>query len=261
MSFPGADGEMEMIGMTNDEFRITSERQVFAGDRGAHAPSRACFDAPPKRPSGKKFAIARARPPAREARALPRMRAFTLIELLVVISIIIVLMGLLFPAFRGVQDQAKKTQAKNDLTQIVTAVNAYYAEYGKYPITAQGSDTILPGDEAQENLMDTLRASGGSLNPRGIVFLSPPTVKDNSNPRSGMGTDRKFYDPWGTAYFVAIDGDYDNVIAASKPAYADLTDPIRSGVISWSYGKDQTKGTKNPSSSNFKTSDDVVSWQ
>ena len=42
-------------------------------------------------------------------------------------------MGLLFPAFRGVQDQAKKTQAKNDLTQIVTAVNAYYTEYGKYP--------------------------------------------------------------------------------------------------------------------------------
>ena len=55
-----------------------------------------------------------------------RSHAFTLIELLVVITIIVVLMGLLFPAFRGVQDQAKRTQAKNDLTQIVTAVNAYY---------------------------------------------------------------------------------------------------------------------------------------
>ena len=54
--------------------------------------------------------------------------AFTLIELLVVITIIVILMGLLFPAFRGVQDQAKKTQAKNDLMQIVTAVNAYYTE-------------------------------------------------------------------------------------------------------------------------------------
>ena len=52
-------------------------------------------------------------------------RAFTLIELLVVISIIIVLMALLFPAFKGVQDQAKKTQAKNDLMQIVTAVNGF----------------------------------------------------------------------------------------------------------------------------------------
>ena len=41
-----------------------------------------------------------------EMRSYERSRAFTLIELLVVISIIIVLMGLLFPAFRGVQDQA-----------------------------------------------------------------------------------------------------------------------------------------------------------
>ena len=57
-----------------------------------------------------------------------RSHAFTLIELLVVITIIVVLMGLLFPAFRGVQDQAKRTQAKNDLTQIVTAVNAFFTD-------------------------------------------------------------------------------------------------------------------------------------
>src|SRR5438105_11609200 len=72
-------------------------------------------------------------------------RAFTLIELLVVITIIVILMGLLFPAFRGVQDQAKKTQAKNDLTQIVTAVNAFYTEYGRYPTTATTDDTATYG--------------------------------------------------------------------------------------------------------------------
>ncbi len=210
-------------------------------------------------PGISRYAVA----PDWEAHALPtKDRAFTLIELLVVITIIVTLMGLLFPAFRGVQDQAKKTQAKNDLTQIVTAVNAYYTEYGKYPVpTSATSDTVVPGDAPQEDLMDALRATGGTLNPRAIVFLSPPSVKDNSNPRSGIGTDRKYYDPWGTQYFLAIDGDYDNVIAASKPNYADLTDPIRSGVIAWSYGKDQTKGTKTSASSNFKGSDDVISWQ
>ena len=59
----------------------------------------------------------------------------------------------------------------------------------KYPITTQG-DVKLPGDEAQENLMDALRAPGGTLNPRAIVFFSPPDVKDsNLHPRSGIGRD------------------------------------------------------------------------
>src|SRR5438309_11933434 len=85
--------------------------------------------------------------------------AFTLIELLVVIAIIIILAGLLFPAFSGVQEQARRTQAKNDLTQIVTAVNAYYTEYGKYPLVA--ADTIYgPAGASASNadLFYTLRA-------------------------------------------------------------------------------------------------------
>ena len=91
---------------------------------------------------------------ARQSLALPA-HAFTLIELLVVIVIIAVLMGLAFPVFQGVQNQAKKAQAKNDLIQIVTAVNAFYTEYGKYP-SAKTADSKLPGDEAQEDLMDAL---------------------------------------------------------------------------------------------------------
>src|SRR4029453_9762366 len=102
--------------------------------------------------------------------------AFTLIELLVVIAIIIILAGLLFPAFRGVQNQANRTQAKNDLTQIVTAVNAYYTEYGKYPIdtTVKGTgDATYSTDN--NALFDVLRnmtgtTPGNALNPRGIIF-------------------------------------------------------------------------------------------
>ena len=74
--------------------------------------------------------------PAAMQRRSPITAAFTLIELLVVIAIIAILIGLLFPAFKAVQDQAKKTQAKNDLTQIVNAVNAFYTEYGKYPVSS-----------------------------------------------------------------------------------------------------------------------------
>src|SRR3954447_21606630 len=80
---------------------------------------------------------------------------FTLLELLVVIAIIVVLAGLLFPAVQSVLERAKKVQAKNDLTQIVTAVNAFYTEYGRYPlpssVTADSSATYGPVGSSAEN--------------------------------------------------------------------------------------------------------------
>src|SRR6266513_3037841 len=117
-------------------------------------------------------------------------RAFTLIELLVVIAIIIILAGLLFPALRGAQEQARRTQAKNDLTQIVTAINAYYTEYGKYPLVAADYTIYGPAGSLNDGLFYTLRAvaSGANAadvaNPRKIVFISPPDVKNPANPRA-----------------------------------------------------------------------------
>src|SRR5882757_6863036 len=98
--------------------------------------------------------------------------AFTLIELLVVIVIIAVLMGLAFPVFSSIQNQAKKTQAKNDLTQIVTAVNAFYTEYGKYPLpsTASGDGySVGDGTTSSRAMFDALRGLDPVLNPRQIV--------------------------------------------------------------------------------------------
>ena len=136
------------------------------------------------------FSIRPMRPPS------TRTRAFTLIELLVVIAIIAILVGLLFPAFKGVQNQARSTQAKNDLTQIVNAVNAFYTDYGKYPTTATSDVIYGPGGTSTNNVLfnelqgcpttGTLPAtcSGAStLNTRQIVFISPPAVKNPSQPR------------------------------------------------------------------------------
>jgi prepilin-type N-terminal cleavage/methylation domain-containing protein len=197
----------------------------------------------------------------------PRLhRAFTLIELLVVMAIIAILIGLLFPAFRAVQDQAKRTQAKNDLTQIVNAVNAFYTDYGKYPLATDDSTITNNAD-----LFYTLRAvsAGANLNnvvnPRQIVFINPPSVKDTANPRSGIGSDGQYYDPWGPTagkpesgiYHLRIDGNYNNQIAnpyAADTGAGPLTLGI--GVIAWSFGKDGTQGN-----ANFNASDDVISWQ
>jgi len=199
-------------------------------------------------------------------------RAFTVIELLVVILIIGILVGFSFPAFQGVLERAKKVQAKNDLTQIVTAVNAFYTEYGKYPTVT--ADTIITSTSSPSNadLMYTLRAVSGGLNmnsainTRQIVFISPPDVKNPANPRSGIGTTTgagQYYDPWGTPYLVEIDGNYDNQIANPYTANAGATPNLQIGVIAWSLGKDKAGATA-AASGDKKTgtyNDDVISWQ
>ena len=189
-----------------------------------------------------------------------RAGGFTLIELLIVIGIIAILIGLLFPAFKGVQDQARRTQAKNDLTQIVTAVNAFYTEYGRYPTTAttDATATYGPGGSATENggLFGELRATTIVLNTRQIVFISPPDAKNQTNPRSGIKTSTGgYYDPWGSEYAVALDADYNNQVANPYTSNAGATPNLQNGVIAWSLGKDRVQGT------NFKASDDVISWQ
>ena len=193
--------------------------------------------------------------------------AFTLIELLVVIAITSVLIGLAFPVFQGVQNQAKKVQAKNDLTQIVTAVNAFYAEYGRYPTDAAADPDAIYGPEGGANtndkLFNELRATGTfSLNTRQIVFMSPPDVKDRNNPRGGIGGNNQYYDPWGTQYNVQMDADYTDQMANPYPDTDGSAGApqLRQGVTAWSYGKDQTKGTRN-ASANYRNSDDVISWQ
>ncbi|MDQ6654272.1 MAG: prepilin-type N-terminal cleavage/methylation domain-containing protein [Verrucomicrobiota bacterium] len=192
-----------------------------------------------------------------------RRHAFTLIELLVVIAIIAVLMGLAFPAFQSVQNSAKRTQAKNDLTQLVTAVNAFYTEYGRYP-TTQTTDAQAKygpgGGDGNDKVMDELRAIGApALNTKAVVFISPPDAKDQNTPRGGIKTaTREWYDPWGTAYALQMDADYDNKISNPYSSNAGAAD-VRVGVIAWSLGKDKLGGSGDKNAVPAK--DDVISWQ
>jgi prepilin-type N-terminal cleavage/methylation domain-containing protein len=203
-----------------------------------------------------------------------REGGFTLIELLVVIVIVAILAGLAFPVFQSVQNEAKKTQAKNDVTQIVTAVNAFYTEYGKYPIATDDTPIANTAD-----LLYTLRAipSGANaayaMNPRKIAFLNVPDAKDPASPRSGIkNSNGQWYDPWGSPYKVAIDGNYDNQLANPYgPTGGAGSDPLHEGVIAWSFGRNGALGggsaatsafAKEPgTANNYLSSGDVISWQ
>jgi prepilin-type N-terminal cleavage/methylation domain-containing protein len=218
-------------------------------------------------------------------------RAFTLIELLVVIAIIGILVGLLFPALKAVQNQARSTQAKNDLTQIVNAVNAFYTDYGRYPAATAATDTcfnwglgpcasqVRLGSELLFNELRACTAAGPScsaaatVNARQIVYLSPPIVKDPSAPKSGIATSAspgastgRFFDPWGSPYNVVIDSVYNNSVINIYGATGGAgVDPIAQGVVAWSNGPDLQVGTNSDYTYRNTTTgaqcDDVISWQ
>jgi hypothetical protein len=75
----------------------------------------------------------------------------------------------------------------------VNAVNAFYTDYGKYPlVTADATygSTTIPNND----LFYTLRAvallsnANNAANPRQVVYISPPDVKNPTSPRSGIAT-------------------------------------------------------------------------
>jgi len=213
--------------------------------------------------------------------------AFTLIEMIVVMLIIATLAALFMGAATSAFDRARRTQAKNDVIQIATAVNAFYTEYGRYPVTVTstatdaffGSGTTPAGCTNYTNndvLFNVLRnitsdANAVALNPRQIVFLSPGGAKNTVPPRGGIATDNRYYDPWGSQYAILIDTNYDNTL--TNP-YSDTdgsagTTPLRFGVVTYSYGKNGALGggsasspytSEGGSAGVFKGSSDILSW-
>lgn len=228
-------------------------------------------------------------------------RAFTLVELLVVIAIITILMGLLFPVVQTVKESARKTQAANDISQITGALKNYYVEYGMYPLTAEqvkrgqdyGYDTVYGdpnGTFPNDKLFDVLRNNTtginapdvASMNPKAISFLEIGSVKDPTNPKSGVATQAvtnsrgdkinagAFVDPWGNQYVVFVDANYDGTITSNgigSPGGGGPywfyypytgTGEIRVSAGACSIGKDGKWGTNGNGMA--KGSDDVITW-
>lgn len=74
-------------------------------------------------------------------------KGFTILELLVVISVLVILIGIAIPRFKGMQDAGRIAQAKAELRTFQTAVESYYmnASPNAYPAssTTLGGSTLV----------------------------------------------------------------------------------------------------------------------
>lgn len=76
---------------------------------------------------------------------LQNRSGFTIVELLIVIVVIGILAGLVLNTFNGIQARARDTERKTDVNAIHAQVEAYHADNGFYPTTANMADTAWVG--------------------------------------------------------------------------------------------------------------------
>jgi len=214
--------------------------------------------------------------------------AFTLIELLVVVAIIAVLAGLTMSVTKGVMDTARKVSAKNDLVAIVTAVKAYYTDYGHYPLqtsvtTDAGAVFGSPGGGAtNDDLMNVLRFATAdpavtdpltidpnSLNVRQTRYLEVAFAKNSKSGIVPTGTLKgQWVDPWGVPYVVFIDGDYNSDIDVSTCFNGPTTIfpvptkvQIAVGAACIGYRKNGQTAVSPNLPAAFNQSVDLISWR
>ncbi len=76
-----------------------------------------------------------------------RRHGFTLVELLVTITIIAVLAGISFTAFRSIRAKANESTSASNMRQIGIAIQTFVADKGRYPGNLPGTDEYqIPWD-------------------------------------------------------------------------------------------------------------------
>ena len=131
-------------------------------------------------------------------------KGFTLIELMVVIAIILILALIAIPAYRNMQDRARKSRVQSDLRTLANALQMFFTDWNQYP--KQTTADRLSADNAGGELMGS--GSGAKVNIPGAVSATgergPITYIEKLpiDPFATPATASYYYlsDPDGTKY-------------------------------------------------------------
>ena len=201
---------------------------------------------------------------------------FTLIEMLTVIAIIGILAGIAIPVTLIARAKGQETQAKNDISAIMTALKSADKDYGRMigtgnkfldkAATVSGDVATVKDDTFYAMIAELAvpKNSGAkdnlALNKRKKTYLE---TKKGFNPDSSYaGQEKSLYqDPWGKPYVVLI-----NVKKSGKITVGDST-KIAADVVAYSWGPNGTDDSgcnadldTCTASGVHKNHDDIASW-
>ena len=116
-----------------------------------------------------------------------KANAYTIVELLIVIVVIAILAAVSVVAYMGIQVRARDTQRKQDVATIQRALELYYIDNGRYPVSSCSSGCKINGswsttsDGSWANL-------AAQLVPKYISELpSDPRASTTTNPAISNG--------------------------------------------------------------------------
>ena len=129
----------------------------------------------------------------------------TLIEMLVVVTIIALFAALVLPRMMGQADKAKRTAARTQINQYLTALGTYKLDTGVYPTTEQGLAALRTKPESVNN------------------WQGPYTQKELEP------------DPWGHPYIYKFPGEHgdDPDIISYGADGAPGGEGINADIVSW----------------------------